>query len=600
MKKILFFLSALLPGLGFAQDCFKPFSTNCWFSSNQFVRITADGSRFLVASGSGPTGNTNTTSCATATTSIMVYDVTNGGIVYNSTASTGGLGGFGSNYEVSDFTANKGYFYTINTSGNSFSINFKQANGTNHNLGTFTHPHHFEKVTGAPNKMIIKLSSNNQAVILDASPLDNPSPTSPTATTVVLPGAANNASDGNIRPIAVASETDDRIYYVATEDEGSTLDPPYYRVKIKACTMAGVPATGWTDAIIHRGQPYEMAIRPTDRRIFIRTNPAGNHLDFHGMVVLNKDGSVPTDMNMADLSITGNPTGSQSGDRRDLGFDANGNIYANLYHFVQGPNTSVIAYGMMKFDPTGNLDLGFLRNQWNTYGQAAGGAASSFDITDAGVIIKCTYGTSNGNEGAYALSPAHINANNEDPNITYAYLPSYTPLFQGQGSNYQYVQFLFNNGRLIMPSMDQAAINSRCGLATPLTIPQTTAAVGTINCSKTAFIAAPVVGTPSSIAIRVEINVTAVGTFSPITLSGSGFSLPDPNYTIEATTTGIQTFMIPARYDGSALTTMDIGAGQAGTCQAAFAANPTYKKKVEVEIWTSENCTFTQVGPVLK
>ncbi len=123
---------------------------------------------------------------------------------------------------------------------------------------------------------------------------------------------------------------------------------------------------------------------------------------------------------------------------------------------------------------------------------------------------------------------------------------------------------------------------------------------GTINCSKTAFISAPTAGTPASIAIRVEVNVTSTGTFSPITVSGSGFSLLDPNYTITATTTGVQTFVIPAYYDGSTLTTVDIGAGQAGACTADLSTLPQDKKRVEIEIWTPENCTFKQVGPALK
>jgi hypothetical protein len=597
--KLYLLLAMLIPGTSFAQNCIQSFNSNCWFNGVSAVRSSSDGTKFFAYGGTGPNGNTNATTCTVTNATIKVYDVTASGIVYNAAQSaSGNISSF------SDFTANNGYFYAVVGSGTSFTVNFKEASGTLHSLGTFVSVARFGKVAGAPNKMIIRAgATSNQAVILDAT-----NPAAPTATTVALPGGA--LSYDPYHAIA-ADETESRIYYVATENESGNVVAPLYRYKIKAVTMAGAAVAGWSDVVIQRGVPMTMAVRPTDRRLFARMSTTDFHLDFHGVVVIDKNGNVPTDMNFTDMSLMGNARGTGSEMYRDIAFDANGNIYANLWDHINGPTVNMLAYGIMKFDASGNLDMGFLRNVWNSYGQAAGGGANSFDLTDAGVIIKTTYGAANAYEDHYALSTDHVNANNEEPSIaTYSSLPAsianwgYYPLFigsNGNSSNYRNVQFLYNSGKLIRPGTAQSTIDQNCGLSTPSTVPTPPApAGGLINCAKTAFISAPTAGTPASIAIRVEINVTGAGTFSPITLSGSGFSLLDPNYTITAATTGVHTFVIPAYYDGSALSTVDIGAGQAGTCTADLSSLPQDLKRVEIEIWTPENCTFKQVGPALK
>lgn len=597
MKRQLYFLLLLLmPGIGFAQNCMQPFTVNCWFNQVGAVRSTADGTKFFAYGGTGPSGNSNATStCAASNLTLKVYDVTASGIVYNAGQSVNAS-------SFSDFTANNGFFFSVWTGASNYSIYFEDASGTTHLIGAYTNALYFGKVAGASNKMIVRIGNGNQAVLLDAA-----NPASPTGTTINLPGGSIGAGENDV---VAADETENRIYYSTTENETGTPVAPFYRYKIKAVNMTGGAAVGWTDVILQRGMPMKMQVRETDRRLFIRMTASTWYLDFHGMVIIDKNGNIPTDMNMTDLAMTGNARGTGSEQYRDIAFDSNGNIYANIWDHINGPTANMVATSIMKFDPNGNLDMGFLRNVWNSYGQASGSGTNSFDITDSGIIIKSTYpGAATAYEDHYALSIDHVNANNEDPTTTYSSIPSHIaswgtyPLFHpnGYGSLYRNVQFLFNNGKLVRPDMGQSTIDQNCGLATPNVVPNAPApAGGIINCSKTAFISAPVVGTPASIAIRVEINVTGAGTFSPITVSGSGFSMLDPNYTITANSTGVHTFVIPAYYDGSALSTVDISAGQAGTCTADLSTLPNTTKKVEIEIWTPENCTFKQVGPTLK
>lgn len=599
--RLTLFLMTFLPLTLLGQNCISPFATNCWFNQVYAVRSSPDGTKFYAVGGTGPSVSSGAASCASTANTIKVYDVSGSGIAYNAAQSVNS----GSYTIFSDFTANNGYFYGQWGGGSSYTLNFRESSGTNHSLGTFNFTTHdlFEKIAGAPNKMIIRVGLTNQVVIVDAT-----TPASPTATTVTLPSGSLASMDGEYA-LATADQTENRIYYVATENQTGSMTAPYYRYRIKACTMTGGAVADWTDVILQRGIPAQMAVRPTDRKLFLRMYKTAQHLDFHGIVVIDKNGGLPADMNMADLSLLGGYAATGSGMYRDLAFDSDGNIYGNMWGHIN-PAVNVIQNGLMKFDPKGNLDMSFMRNEWNSYGQSASTGANSFDITDAGVIIKSTYGTASAYEDHYALDINHVNANNEEPTTTtYSSLATsiatwgFYPLFigsNGNQSNYRNVQFLFNNGKLVRPGMTQAAIDQNCGISDPSVVPLVTVATGTINCAKTAFISAPVAGTASSIAIRVEIDVTAAGTFTPITLSGSGFSLLDPNYSISALTTGVQTFVIPAYYDGSALSSVDISVGQAGTCTADLSTLPTNSKKVEIDIWTPENCTFKQVGPVLK
>jgi hypothetical protein len=128
-----------------------------------------------------------------------------------------------------------------------------------------------------------------------------------------------------------------------------------------------------------------------------------------------------------------------------------------------------------------------------------------------------------------------------------------------------------------------------------------TLAAGTIVCNKTSFIAAPMVGVASDITIQVTMNITTVGPISPIVVSGSGFTMVDSNFKITANATGVQTFNIPAHYDGTALGTVTYSVGNLGTCNTNLTTAPYNKaKKIIMDVLTPDNCTFPQVGPALK
>lgn len=127
--------------------------------------------------------------------------------------------------------------------------------------------------------------------------------------------------------------------------------------------------------------------------------------------------------------------------------------------------------------------------------------------------------------------------------------------------------------------------------------PCTVVGAGIIDCSKTMIISAPVAGTASQNTLVVTVNVTAAGSF-PLTISGSGMGLANDVTSVTATSTGIQTFHIPLKYDGSALGTLNFTVGAAGSCSADL-TSASAKKKVHVDVWTLDNCTFKVASPTL-
>lgn len=138
--------------------------------------------------------------------------------------------------------------------------------------------------------------------------------------------------------------------------------------------------------------------------------------------------------------------------------------------------------------------------------------------------------------------------------------------------------------------------NTSPGTGGPLGDPVSTPAAGVIDCSKTQLYPAPVQGTPSQLSLLVTINVTTAGDFSPLTVSGSGISLVSGFNKVTAASTGIQTFHIPIKYDGSTLTNaFQFTIGQAGSCSADLTKTPT---KAITDIWTLE--CVPSVGPMLK
>jgi hypothetical protein len=126
----------------------------------------------------------------------------------------------------------------------------------------------------------------------------------------------------------------------------------------------------------------------------------------------------------------------------------------------------------------------------------------------------------------------------------------------------------------------------------------TNTAVGTIDCSKTQIAPAPVSGTPSQTTLMVSIDVTTAGTFTPITVSGSGMSLGNGVTSVSTTTTGVQTFYIPIQYDGTPLTNaFQFTVGSAGSCTADLTQKPN---KQVTNVWSLTNCSAITPGTLSK
>ena len=123
----------------------------------------------------------------------------------------------------------------------------------------------------------------------------------------------------------------------------------------------------------------------------------------------------------------------------------------------------------------------------------------------------------------------------------------------------------------------------------------TNTGIGTIDCSKTQISPAPVAGTASQGDLIVSINVTTAGTFTPLLVSGSGFSLANGVNSVTATSTGIQTFHIPVKYDGTALGILNFTVGTLTACTADMTKAP---KNAITSVWTLDCISTT--GPGLK
>lgn len=122
--------------------------------------------------------------------------------------------------------------------------------------------------------------------------------------------------------------------------------------------------------------------------------------------------------------------------------------------------------------------------------------------------------------------------------------------------------------------------------------------VGIIDCSKTQIVNAPKVSTPSTNDLVVTINVTTAGNFTPLSISGSGFSLAAGTTYISTATTGIQQFHIPVNYDGTALGSLTFTVGSAGSCTAnlsTIASRPVNKLVLSLD-----NCAAITPGTISK
>lgn len=152
---------------------------------------------------------------------------------------------------------------------------------------------------------------------------------------------------------------------------------------------------------------------------------------------------------------------------------------------------------------------------------------------------------------------------------------------------------LSSTGSLANTSLENQGGNHQTILDITSIVPVVEA--GTIDCSKTQIYPAPVVGTPQQKTVFVTINVTTAGCFSPLSISGSGFSLANGVSQICTTTTGVQQIALPVNYDGSTLSNLNFTIGSAGSCTADLTKSP---KKAIVDMWTLD-CIPTQ-GPSLK
>lgn len=121
---------------------------------------------------------------------------------------------------------------------------------------------------------------------------------------------------------------------------------------------------------------------------------------------------------------------------------------------------------------------------------------------------------------------------------------------------------------------------------------------GTIDCSKTEIYEAPVVGTASQLDLVVTLNVTSKGTFTPVTITGSGMAIANGVASVITTTTGIQKVHIPIKYDGTALTNnLQFTIGTAGSCTADMTKS---SKVVSKNVYSLDGCTAIIPGTLTK
>jgi hypothetical protein len=208
------------------------------------------------------------------------------------------------------------------------------------------------------------------------------------------------------------------------------------------------------------------------------------------------------------------------------------------------------------------------------------------ELVPTGGTAPYTY--SNGATDPNCIAPSGANPLPVSSNLTVNANGSYTYIAPSTPGLYYYC----------VKVCDSSTPTPICKIATYTLTVTNAVGSGTIDCAKTQFIPAPVVGNAGQAVLSVIVNVTTIGSF-PLTISGSGMSLANGVSSVNATTTGSQTFYIPLRYDGGTLGTLNFTVGTAGTCFADLTLT-TAKKKVETDIWTLDNCTLKVSAPILK
>jgi hypothetical protein len=403
--------------------------------------------------------------------------------------------------------------------------------------------------------------------------------------------------------------TSTRIYLSRSDSTGTSSI-------IKAYDWSGnyISSSTWNDvkldyeSLVNKGdgKVMDMSIRPTDGLIFARIGArgfgsSGAWMPLSNLLIFDQNGNVAPagSFNRDDLSILGS---TMDGSEQHITFDPAGNIYGNLsrVRLSSNQNDENIApwpAGVVKFDPKGNIDFGFMREVVRSYQTSSGAMAESFDVNPVTGVV----GIVNNHSSSFnwALDSTHRRHDIEQ-------VEHWTGnAFEGAGATkYGYVQFWFNSGLLIRPNMDTTTaatlLAENCGFQPVVTTPVSSDGAATIDCAKTAFMPAPVQGTAQQLSVLVTLNVTQTGTFNPVTLSGSGLTVPS-GFTITASTTGVQQFVIPVNYSGATLSTFDMTIGSAGTCTGNLAQTPTNNTKdAQIKIWTVDNCTYKLAGPALK
>jgi hypothetical protein len=135
---------------------------------------------------------------------------------------------------------------------------------------------------------------------------------------------------------------------------------------------------------------------------------------------------------------------------------------------------------------------------------------------------------------------------------------------------------------------------TNCSTVTSTIVVTTPPPAGTVNCAKTQIIQAPVQGVPNQVTLVVTMNVTVAGNF-PVSMSGSGMSLANGITYIATTITGVQTFNIPMKYDGTTLGILTFIVNS-NSCTADLSLT---MKKVIIDVWILDNCTLKIAPPVL-
>ena len=143
---------------------------------------------------------------------------------------------------------------------------------------------------------------------------------------------------------------------------------------------------------------------------------------------------------------------------------------------------------------------------------------------------------------------------------------------------------------------DNDPVSPQCTVATYQVVVTSPTGAGTVDCSKTQIISAPVAGQSGQYVLVVSVNVTTAGCF-PLTISGSGISLANGVSEVCTTTTGIQNFTIPVYYNGTVLSSLNFTIGASGSCTADM-TKPA--KVVSKNVYSLDGCVAIVPGVLTK